>query len=164
MQRTLGTVIGRSRASFAVVLAVWMSGCAHCVPCKQDSHGGPVVLRGDWMIGIEPVVGDANPLLPYTNRLLTDLAAMPKIQVIYAGSERNAWPFQAQSGQTIGLAPWLHGDGQCMTANYVVRVSGQETGRYSLITPRLTAGTESDIGCVDRFATGFYLALVRQGF
>jgi len=116
------------------------------------------------MVGIERVQGDAQPGLPFTNRLLADLAAMPNLQVVYLGTDRNAWPFATDRAWTIRLAAWLHGGGCCMTANYAVHVAGQIEGNYALITPRLVAGTESDLGCIDRFATDFFLALARQGF
>ena len=144
-------------------LALSLGGCV-CWPCVQDSHGGPFALKNTWMIGIERMTGDAEPGLPFTNRLLADLASMPNVQVVSIGTERNAWPFAADTGWTMRLAPWLHGGGYCMTANYTVSISGQIQGSYALVTPRLAAGTESDLGCIDRFATDFYLALVRQGF
>jgi hypothetical protein len=142
---------------------VSLGGCV-CLPCTQDSHGGPFALRQTWMVGMDRMRGDAEPGLPYTNRLLADLAAMPGVQVVYTGTERNAWPFQADPDRRLRLATWLHGGGACMTANYSAYAAGQQEGSYALTTPVLYAGSETDLGCIDRFATDFYLALVRQGF
>ncbi|MBS0559458.1 MAG: hypothetical protein JSR21_05335 [Proteobacteria bacterium] len=150
-------------AGLLAVLATLQGGCA-CVPCSHDSHGGPFVLHDTWMIGVERMIGDVDPRLPFTNRLLADLAAMPNVQSVYIGTPRNDWPFSAGREWRIRLAPWLYNDAACMTATYTVTVGGQIQGTYGLVTPRLAAGTETDLGCIDRFATAFYLALVRQGF
>ncbi len=134
--------------------------------CTGGPPGGaqPVALSQRWMIGVEPMTGDALPLLPFTDRLLVDLAAMPDVQAVFVGSTRNAVPFAASAIRRITLRPWLHGEGNCMTASYTVHASGQDLGSYALVTPAPLAGSETDLACIDRFATQFYGSLVRQGF
>ncbi len=144
----------------ALPLLFALAGCAAYPP----GAGAPLYLSHTVLIGIEPIVGDPMPGLPFTNRLLNGLAAMPDMQVVFLGSPRNAWPFGADPAWRIRLSPWLHGEGYCMTAQYTTYAAGQQQGIYGIITPPLSAGTETDLECVDRFATDFYRALGRQGF
>ncbi len=158
----------RPRAPLAALLsmlgaALTLVACAY-PPGVASGVGGPMYLRHTLLIGIEPMVGDPLPGLPFTNRLLNGLAAMPSTRVVFLGSPRNAWPFGADPVWRLRLSPWLHGEGNCMTAQYTTYAAGQQQGVYGIITPRLAAGTETDLECVDRFATDFYRALVLQGF
>jgi hypothetical protein len=150
-------------AGLSLLADALLAGCAY-PPGVASGAGGPMYLGHTVMIGIEPMVGDPLPGLPFTNRLLDGLAAMPGVRVVYLGAPRNAWPFDAEEAWRIRLSPWLHGEGYCMTAQYTTYAAGQQQGVYGIITPRLSVGSETDLECVDRFATDFYRALVRQGF
>jgi hypothetical protein len=102
-------------------------------------------------------------VLPFTNRFLADLAAMPNTQVVYLGKADNAFLFNAWRGNKLRVATWLHGDRACMAITYWVTQLGVQQGVFGLVVPPLPAGIEPDAACVDRAATDFYVALVAQG-
>jgi hypothetical protein len=123
----------------------------------------PAPLAGPWMIGIERMANDAPLVLPFTNRFLADLAAMPNTQVVYVGTPENAFLFDAWRGNRLRVAPWLHSERSCMSMTYWVTQAGQSQGTFGLVVPSLPAGLEPDSACVDRAAGDFYAALVVQG-
>lgn len=75
--------------------ALAAAGVAACQPVGVPS---PVALNRHWMFGVETMRGDAGPQLPYTNRFIADLSAMPNVQIVYAGNERNNYLFSAWTG------------------------------------------------------------------
>jgi hypothetical protein len=142
--------------------AIMLGGCTCAYWGTQPGAACPAALPTTWMIGVELVRDDVPPTAPFTNRLLADFAAMPHTQVLYLGSAQNEFLFSAYAGNKLRLGAWLHGDGACMTAIYTIYQAGVQMDRLGLRVPRLAAGTEPDSACVDRFATGFYQALVLQ--
>jgi hypothetical protein len=137
------------------------SGAAAC----HRPVGAPAetILSRVWMLGIERMRGDPEPQLPFTNRFLADLSAMPNVQVIYVGNDRNNFLFNAWKGDKILVSPWLHGEGNCMNLTYTVFQSGQEQAVFGLMIAPMPAGVEPDSACVDRAAVNLYQALVVQG-
>jgi hypothetical protein len=123
----------------------------------------PTSLGQQWMLGIERMEGDPMPRLPFTNRFIADVAAMPKTQVVFLGTQNNSFLFDAWQGPKLRVAPWLHGEGNCMNMSYTIFESGQQQALFGLIIPALPAGVEPDSACVDRAASQFYKALVVQG-
>jgi hypothetical protein len=115
------------------------------------------------MLGIERMQGDPMPRLPFTNRLIADVAAMPKTQVVFLGMQDNSFLFDAWQGPKLRIAPWLHGEGNCMNLSYTIFDAGQQQGLFGLIIAPLPAGVEPDSACVDRAASQFYQALILQG-
>jgi hypothetical protein len=147
-----------------LLTASLLGACAcQCAGPPVAGWSGPTQLSQRWMIGIERVRGDVLPVLPYTNRFLADLAAMPNTLVVYLGPERNGFLFAADPVRKLRVAPILHGEGNCMTFTYTVYREGQQQATYGLAVPALAAGVESDPACVDRAASEFYWSLVRQG-
>ncbi len=69
-------------------MALLSAGAAGCQPVSVP---WPMSLTRSWMFGIETMRGDPAPELPYPNRFLADLAAMPKVQVVYVGDDRNSF-------------------------------------------------------------------------
>ena len=61
------------------------------------------------MFGVERMRGDPEPQLPYTNQFIADLAAMPSVQVVFMGDERNRFAFNAWAGGKVLVSPWLRG-------------------------------------------------------
>lgn len=120
-------------------------------------------LSQQWMIGIEPMVNDPLPMLPWTNRFLADLAAMPNTQVVYVGTAENAFLFQAWRGNRLRVMTSLRTQQSCMAITYRVVEFGQIEATFGLLVPPLAAGTEPNSACVDRAASDFYAALVVQG-
>lgn len=106
---------------------------------------------------------DAGPQLPFTNRFIADLSAMPNINVVYVGDDRNSFLFNASKDNKVLVSPWLHGEGHCMSLTYAVYQSGQQRAVFGLVVPRMPAGVEPDSACVDRAAGQFYSAMVAQG-
>jgi hypothetical protein len=143
-----------------LILAGGLGGCT--IPA-------PASLAVPWMIGIERMANDAPPLLPFTNRFLADLAAMPNTQVVYLGAPENAFLFNAWRGNRLRVAPWLRSEGglrserTCMSMTYWITQAGQSQDTFGLVVPKLPAGSEPDSACVDRAASDFYAALVVQG-
>jgi len=146
--------------SQAKVLLV-AAGLAGCV--QQGGAPGPTALSQAWMLGIERMKNDPAPQLPFTNRFIADLAAMPRVQVVFLGETRNNPLFEAWSGGKILVSSWLHGEGNCMNLTYTIFQSGEQQSVYGLVIAPLQAGVEPDSACVDRAASQFYQALVTQG-
>ncbi len=138
-----------------------MLGLAGCVP--PYGVPGTTTLRGTWMLGIERMHDDPEPQLPFTNRFIADLAAMPRTQVVFVGTDRNSFAFNAWSGDKVLVSPWLHAEGNCMNIAYTIFQSGQQQAAFGTVVPALPAGTEPDSACVDRAAVLFYRTLVIQG-
>jgi hypothetical protein len=138
--------------------ACWLTGCV-----QPSDVSGTTTLSKPWMFGIERMQGDPEPLLPYTNRFINDLAAMPRTQVVFVGTDRNRSAFTAWSGDKLLVAPWLHGEGNCMTVTYTIFQSGQQQAAFGQVVAALPAGTEPDPDCVDRAAAQFYRTLAIQG-
>ncbi len=142
-----------------LLLAAGMAGCV------QTQRGGTVAttaLSKPWMLGIERMRLDPEPQLPFTNRFIADLSAMPNAQVVFLGSDRNSFLFNGWSGGKVLVSPWLHGEGNCMTLTYTIFQAGEQQAVFGLVIPPMPAGAEPDSACVDRAATQFYQALVRQ--
>ncbi len=132
--------------------------------CAQPAGvPGPTSLSRQWMIGIERMQGDPLPQLPYTNRFIADLAAMPNIQVVYLGTPENAGLFASWPGGRLTVSPRLRAERSCMTITYSIFQTGQPQGVFGLIIPPPPAGVEPDPVCVDRAAGAFYQALAVQG-
>ena len=106
---------------------------------------------------------DAGPQLPFTNRFIADLSAMPKLNVVYVNDDRNSFLFNTSRDEKVLISPWLHGEGHCMNLTYTVYQSGQQRAVFGLVVPRLLAGVEPDSVCVDRAAAQLYSAMVAQG-
>ena len=137
-------------------------GLTGCVPQPTDVPA-PATLHHAWMFGIDRMRGDPEPQLPYTNRMIAVLAAMPNVQVVYIGDNRNGSLFASWQGDKLKVSPWLHGEGNCMTFTYAILQTGQQQAVFGLVIPPLAAGQEPDSACVDRAATQFYQALAIQG-
>jgi hypothetical protein len=131
--------------------------------CQPSGVPGATALRQTWMFGIERMRGDPEPQLPYTNQFIADVAAMPSVQLVYMGSERNSFAFNAWTGGKVLVSLWLRAEGNCMNITYTVFESGQQQAVFGLVVPAMFAGTEPDSACVDRAAAQFYRALVVQG-
>jgi hypothetical protein len=131
--------------------------------CQPIGVPGSTALRQSWMFGVERMRGDPEPQLPYTNQFIADLAAMPSVQVVFMGDERNRFAFNAWTGGKVLVSPWLRGEGNCMNITYTIFQSGQQQSVFGQVIPATPAGTEPDSACVDRAAGQFYRALVIQG-
>jgi hypothetical protein len=131
--------------------------------CQPVSVPGSTALQKSWMFGIERMRGDPEPQLPYTNQFIAHLAAMPSVQIVYVGDERNRFAFNAWTGGKVLVSPWLRGEGNCMNITYTVFGSGQQQAVFGQVIPAMLAGTEPDSACVDRAAGQLYRALVVQG-
>ena len=131
--------------------------------CQPIGVPGSTALRQSWMFGVERMRGDPEPQLPYTNQFIADLAAMPSVQVVFMGDERNRFAFNAWAGGKVLVSPWLRGEGNCMNITYTIFQSGQQQSVFGQVIPATPAGTEPDSACVDRAAGQFYRALVIQG-
>lgn len=131
--------------------------------CTPATAPAPATLSQTWMIGIERMRDDSLLMMPFTNRLLATLAAMPKTQLIFLAAGRNDPLFAAYAGNKLRVYPWLRGEGNCMEFSYTVFQAGLQEATYSVVVPALAAGTEPDSACVDRAAGSFYQALALQG-
>jgi hypothetical protein len=151
----------RMTAPAAILLLA--AGVGGCVQTQPVGTPAPPALSKPWMFGIERMHADPEPQLPFTNRFIVDLSAMPNVQVVFLGSDRNSFLFNGWSGGKVGVSPWLHGEGNCMTLTYTIFQAGEQQGVFGLVIPPVPAGVEPDPACVDRAATQFYQALVRQG-
>src|SRR6516225_7990844 len=100
-----------------------------------------------WMLGIERMLGDPEPQLPFTNRFLAGLSAMPNVQVVYVGNDRNSFSFSTWKGDKILVSPWLHGEGNCMNLTYTVFESGQQQAVFGLMVTAMPAGAEPEPAC-----------------
>ena len=123
----------------------------------------PVSVATHWTIGVVAMPGDAEPRLPFTNRFILDLSAMPGTSVTFLGTRETGSAFDVAAGDKLRVTPSLHGEGNCMEFNYTVLRDGQQQAVFGLVVPPLPAGTEPASACVDRAATAFYQALVLQG-
>jgi hypothetical protein len=130
---------------------------------QQPANTVPPSLSQKWMIGVERMQGDPLPQLPFTNRFIAGLAAMPNTQLVYLGSPENAGLFASWSGNRLDVAPMLRAERSCMTLTYTIFQSGQQQSVYGLMIPVPQAGSEPDSACVDRAAGAFYQALAVQG-
>jgi hypothetical protein len=144
-----------------LLLGLLPGACALVVP--GDAPPPPPMLSKPWMIGVERMQDDPGPRLPFTNRLIADLAGMPNARVVFLGPDRNNTPFEAWQGPKLRVAPWLHGEQHCMNFAYTIFAAGQQKAALGLIVPLLPAGVEPDSACIDRAATAFYQALAIQG-
>ena len=141
-----------------LLLAASVAGCAQSGGVRETP-----ALSKPWMLGIEQMRGDAPLELPFTNRFIADLSAMPNAQVVFLGNDRNGLLFNAWSGGKILVSPWLHREGACMNVIYTIFRSGQQQAVLGLAIAPVPAGAEPDAACVDRAAGQFYQALVAQG-
>jgi hypothetical protein len=141
----------------AILLSAGVSGCVQPVGMPA-----PSATNTSWMFGVETMHGDPQPQLPYTNRFIADLSAMPKVQVVYVGDNRNSFLFNAWSGDKVLVSPWLRAEGNCMNLTYTIFQSGEKQAELGLVVGPMPAGTEPDSACVDRAAAQFYQALVSQ--
>jgi hypothetical protein len=139
------------------------AGMAGCVQTQPGGTAAMPALSKPWMLGIERMRVDPEPQLPFTNRFIADLSAMPNVQVVFLGSDRNSFLFNGWSGGKVLVSPWLHGEGNCMTLTYTIFQAGEQQGVFGLVIPPMPAGVEPDSACVDRAVTQFYQSLVRQG-
>jgi hypothetical protein len=94
--------------------------------CQPAGVPGATALRQRWMFGVERMRGDPEPQLPYTNQFIANLSAMPSVQVVYVGDERNMFAFNAWTGDKVLVSPWLRGEGNCMNITYTIFQSGQQ--------------------------------------
>lgn len=129
--------------------------------CTPYGVPGVTVLKRTWLFGVERMRGDPEPQLPFTNRFIDNLAAMPNVQVVFTGDNQAA--FSAWTKPKLLVSPWLRGEGNCMNITYTLFDLGQQQGTFGQIIPRMPAGVEPDAACVDRAAAEFYRTLVIQG-
>jgi hypothetical protein len=141
-----------------LLLAAGIAGCA-----QSGGVPGTPTLSKPWMLGIERMRGDPELELPFTNRFMADLSAMPNVQVVLLGNDRNGFLFNGWSGGKVLVSPWLHREGTCMNVTYTIFRSGQQQAVFGLVIAPVPAGVEPDSACVDRAAAQFYQALVVQG-
>jgi hypothetical protein len=141
-----------------LLLVAGLAGCA-----QPAGVPGTTALSKPLMLGIEPMHDDPPPQLPFTNRFIADLAAMPGVQVVFLGSDRNSSMFSAWSGGKVRVSPWLHAEGNCMTLTYTLFQSGEQQGVFGLVIAPPPTGAEPSSACVDRAAGQLYQALVLQG-
>ena len=144
--------------ALAVLAVVSLAACA-----QPSWVAGPASLNQQWMFGIERMQGDPLPQLPYTNRFIADLAAMPNVRVVSLGGPETAGLFASWPGGRLTVAPRLRAEHSCMTVTYTVFQAGEQQGVFGLMIPPPPAGLEPDPACVDRAAGAFYQALVGQG-
>jgi hypothetical protein len=154
----LPTMDRAAALAMALLVAAGTCGCTQPIGVP-----GPTALRQPWMLGIEPMRADPEPQLPFTNRFIADLAAMPRVQVVFVGNDLVSFTFNAWSGGKVLVAPWLHGENNCMNLTYTIFQSGEQQAVFGQVVPPMPAGTEPDSACVDRAAAQFYRTLVMQG-
>jgi hypothetical protein len=150
------------RPFFTLPLMCVLGGCV-IAPVESVPPPAPTVLSRQWMIGIDRMTDDPEFRLPYTNRMIADVAAMPMAQVVFLGVSKNDYQFSAWQGPKLRVVPWLHAENHCMNINYTVFDHGRQQGLFGLVIAALPAGIEPDSACVDRAASQFYQALVVQG-
>jgi hypothetical protein len=154
----------RRKADPEMALAVLLLSAICMTGCVQPSGtSGATALSKSWMVGIERMRGDPEPQLPFTNRFIADLAAMPRVQVVFLGPDRNSFAFSAWTAGKVLVSPWLHGEGNCMNITYTIFQSGEQEAVFGQVIPPTLAGAEPDSACVDRAAGQFYQTLVLQG-
>jgi hypothetical protein len=145
-----------------LTLGVAALAAASVAACQPVSVPPPVALNRSWMFGVEAMRGDPAEQLPYTNRFIADLSAMPNVQVVYVGNDRNNFLFNSWQGEKVLISPWLRAEGNCMNLTYTVFQYGEKRAVFGLVVATLPAGIEPDSACVDRAVTQFYQALVTQ--
>jgi hypothetical protein len=145
--------------NLCVALAAGVAGS--CTPVYYTT--APTTLSQTWMIGIERMRNDPLLLAPNTNRFLAVLAAMPQVQVVFVGADRNDQMFSAYTGNKLRVYPALRTDNACMEFSTSVFRAGQQVVTYGLVVPPLPAGPEPDSACVDRAAASFYQSMVSEG-
>jgi len=148
------------RVAILILVLLSAAGTAGCVPPVGAQWPG--ALSKPWMFGIETMRGDPEPQLPFTNRFIAGLSAMPNVQVVYLGGEGNRFLFSAWTGNKVQVSPWLRAGGNCMDLTYTLFQSGEQQVVLGLVVAPMPAGTEPDSACVDRAVTQFYQALVVQ--
>ena len=113
-----------NRLAFALIVLAGV-GTTSCQPVGVP---GSTALQKSWMFGIERMRGDPEPQLPYTNQFIANLAAMPSVQIVYVGDERNRFAFNAWTGGKVPVSPWLRGEGNCMNITYTIFVIRSAAG------------------------------------
>ncbi len=151
------------RMTAPATILLLAAGMVACVQTQPVGTSATPALSKPWMFGIERMRADPEPQLPFTNRFIMDLSAMPNVQVVFLGGDRNSSLFNAWSGGKVLVSPLLHGEGNCMTLTYTIFQAGEQQAVFGLVIPPTPAGAEPDSACVDRAATQFYQALVKQG-
>ena len=141
-----------------LLVAAGVAGCA-----QLGGVPAPTALSKPWMLGIERMRDDPAPQLPFTNRFIADLTAMPRTQVVFLDNDRNSFLFNGWSGGKVLVSPWLHGEGNCMELTYTIFQSGEQRVVFGLVVAPMPTGSEPDSACVDRAAAQFYQTLVKQG-
>ncbi len=149
----------RFGVGLAASLAASLAGS--CAPVSYSPP--PATLSQTWMIGIERMRNDPVLLAPNTNRFLAVLAAMPQVQVVFVGADRNDQMFSAYTGNKLRVYSALRTDNACMEFSTSVFRAGQQVVTYGLVVPPLPAGPEPDSACVDRAAASFYQSMVSEG-
>ena len=129
----------RTTQRLAVMISI---ACAPAGCVQPYGVPGSTALSGTWMFGIERMQDDPEPQLPFTNRFIADLAGMPRTQVVFVGTDRNSFAFNAWAGNKLLVAPWLHAEGNCMNVTYTIFQSGQEQAAFGQVIPTLPAGVE----------------------
>jgi len=115
--------------------AVTVLAGAGTISCQPAGVPGSTALQKSWMFGIERMRGDPEPQLPYTNQFIANLAAMPSVQIVYVGDERNSYAFNAWTGGKALVSPWLRGEGNCMNITYTIFVTGQQRAVFGQVVP-----------------------------
>jgi hypothetical protein len=126
------------RATLAHVLLLATVGLTGCV--QPSGVPGTSTLSNTWMLGIERMRNDPEPQLPFTNRFIADLAAMPRTQVVFVSTDRNNIVFNAWSSDKVLVSPWLHAEGNCMNLTYTIFQAGQQQGAFGQVVPRRRPG------------------------
>ena len=116
------------------------------------------------MLGVEPMRGDAGPQLPFTNRMIAGLAAMPNVQIVSLNSDRNRFQLGSWPDGKVIVTPSLHANQTCMAITYTLFQAGEQRAVYGVVVPALPAGQEPDSACVDRAANALYQNMVVEGF
>jgi hypothetical protein len=144
----------RAAAICLLIAAGCLGGCAYLPP---------LFLARPWLIGVERMVNDPALALPFTNRFIADLSAMPNTQVVFLNTYQNAFLFESWRGNKLRVVTWLRGERACMSITYWITQSGLTQSALGMVVPPLPAGLETDAACVDRAATDFYASLVVMG-
>jgi hypothetical protein len=150
-------VTGMRSVTLIVVAAASMTAC------QPTGVPGSTTLQKSWMFGIERMHDDPEPQLPYTNQFIAVLAAMPSVQIVFVGDERNNYAFNAWTGGKVLVSPRLRGEGNCMNISYTIFAFGVQQAVFGQVIPAMPAGTEPDSACVYRATAQFYRALVARG-
>jgi hypothetical protein len=125
--------------ALALLPAVGLAGCV-----RPSGVSGTTTLSNPWMLGIEWMHDDPEPHLPFTNRFIADLAAMPRTRVVFVGTDRNRFAFNAWSADKVPVSPWLHAEGNCMNVTYTMFQSGQQQAAFGTVVAAMPADVEPD--------------------